>query len=398
MKQFIFLLLTILFWGCTEEEKEVIKLLDLQLNEENVTLKVGESFQFKAITIPSDFPVEKYDWNVVSRDGNGNGTITNNGLFTATNPGSVIVGVETPELMNGKMPFFANTIVIIKSDNDHDNSEEKVEIEDINFNNSHINIKKGESIYIDYKVYPQNADVSKIKWEVSDNSIITINSISNNRIQINALKIGESEIYTVINEKKFSCRITVESVSIERIEITPKEKTLKQGESITIKTTIFPSDAEDTELEFTSSDKSIAIVSQTGVVTALKPGICTITVSTKDKSIKDDCKITVSETSIEDLIDIDAGVSVKLYNNGYLTGKLKAKLINHSDKRIKLTKFLMHDTKTYQIGEIKFEEKYIEPFDYFSMTLEFNNVYKPVFEWDLEYNGESFSKTYVSVY
>ena len=390
------------FSGCSEDEKEELRLISVELSDKDVVLDVGDTFQFEVIATPSDFPVDKYEWTVVSKDGKGDGRIDRNGLFTATKAGVVYVEVLTPNILNGNIPFYDNTTVEIRGEDDADGEEEPEEetpaISGISFSPSSLSLKKGDSSYIDYSVQPANADASGIRWNVSDNSIISITSTTNERINISALKAGNTEIYTTVKGKRYACQVTVESVKVERISIEPAKSTLTQGETMQLEVTTYPDNADDVELIYESSDVNIARISSNGYITAINPGVCTMTVSTKDGSIKANCEITVIEKGIEDLVELQAGVSIKLYNNGYLTGKLSANIINHSDKRIKMVSFYMYDTQTNQSGKMDFEEKYIEPFGNFSMTLEFSEVYKPMFEWVMECGDETFSKTYVSLY
>lgn len=411
MNKFLLVLASILpffiFTSCTDEEEEIeLELTNIRLNVESLKLEVGDTYQFEAITSPSNYPQDDFIWTVVAKDDKiGGGYIDDTGLFTATKSGKVIVEVMNHEIRDNSSPLmWADAIVTILGENGEDEEEEekpeeddKPQISNISFSEQSISIKKGETAYIDYTIQPSDADASGIRWNVSDNSIISITSTSNGRISINALKSGEAEVYTTVNGKRYACQVTVEAIKVERIELNPSNITLNQGESIQLEVSAYPNNADNIELIYESSDTNIARVSSEGYITAITPGTCIITVSTRE-GVKADCEITVIEKDIKDLIDLHAGVSVKLYNNGYLTGKLSARFINHSDKRIKMVSFYMYDTLTNQLSKMDFEEKYIEPFGDFSMTLEFSDVYKPMFEWKMECENETFSKTYVSLY
>ena len=65
------------------------------------------------------------------------------------------------------------------------------------------------------------------------------------------------------------------TIYAETILMDPESVELKDGQQKQIKATIQPADAED-ELYWTSSDESVAFVSQEGVVTAVGPGTATI--------------------------------------------------------------------------------------------------------------------------
>ena len=62
--------------------------------------------------------------------------------------------------------------------------------------------------------------------------------------------------------------------------------------------TVFPGDAATKTVKWTSFDESVATVTSTGLVTAVKVGVATITATTDDGSFTDTCMVTVYIPSI----------------------------------------------------------------------------------------------------
>lgn len=82
--------------------------------------------------------------------------------------------------------------------------------------------------------------------------------------------------------------IHVESVSLNRPGLT-----LHIGESAQLTATLSPGTATDQSVTWSSSDRSVVTVDQTGKVTASGAGTATITVTTQDRNLTATCKVTV---------------------------------------------------------------------------------------------------------
>ena len=80
------------------------------------------------------------------------------------------------------------------------------------------------------------------------------------------------------------------------ITVTPSNQTLKVGETLILSATVVPDNATEKGVTWSSSDATIASVSETGEVTALKKGKCTITAQTKEEGskVKGICEIVVT--------------------------------------------------------------------------------------------------------
>ena len=64
---------------------------------------------------------------------------------------------------------------------------------------------------------------------------------------------------------------------------------------------VYPYNADNSELKFEFSDKSIAYFAneEQRIINTSNPGECTVTVSTKDGTVKAECIITVLEIPLE---------------------------------------------------------------------------------------------------
>lgn len=95
---------------------------------------------------------------------------------------------------------------------------------------------------------------------------------------------------------------------------------LKPGKTVALKTTIAPANATNKGVTYTSSNKSIATVSASGVVKGVKAGSCTITATAKDGSGKrDTLRVTVSNYTIT--YKLNKGTNSKSNPKSYTVSK-----------------------------------------------------------------------------
>jgi beta-glucanase (GH16 family) len=90
-------------------------------------------------------------------------------------------------------------------------------------------------------------------------------------------------------EEEEPVNVPVTSVKMNKSEVT----LTAEGQKTTLLATVAPSNATNKKLTWSSSDPSVATVSGTGVVTALKNGTTTITVTTEDGNMVDTSTVVV---------------------------------------------------------------------------------------------------------
>lgn len=97
----------------------------------------------------------------------------------------------------------------------------------------------------------------------------------------------------------YSCKKEKDkSVAVTEVRLNKASVTLVEGDTEELMATVMPENATDKGIEWKSSDESVATVSQTGLVTALKEGSSAITVITNDGGFKATCDVTVNKKVI----------------------------------------------------------------------------------------------------
>lgn len=126
------------------------------------------------------------------------------------------------------------------------------------------------------------------------------------------------------------------TVAATGITLNKTSYTLTKGGTYTLSATVAPSNATNKTVTWTTSDKSVATVSSTGKVTAVKAGTATITAKTSNGKTAT-CKITVKD-SAQPVIgtDTDQGDQEALYNALFDINNKVTFDMNISDDQIKL--------------------------------------------------------------
>ena len=155
---------------------------------------------------------------------------------------------------------------------------------------SYLQVPVGGSKVVSVTVTPPNA-VYTLSYKIYDT---TIAEVSNGVVY--GKKAGETDLKVWTDNGKYDmCRVIVYENKPTSIDL-PSTLSLEVGKSKTLTPTVVPSDAVYT-LSWSSSNTSVATVSQSGVVTAKATGATIITVRT-DNGKSDDCLVTVTQSAV----------------------------------------------------------------------------------------------------
>lgn len=83
------------------------------------------------------------------------------------------------------------------------------------------------------------------------------------------------------------------SIAVTGVGLSPSADIIAVDETLQLVATVYPTNASNKNVTYSSSNDSIATVSATGLVTGVAEGTATITVTTADGSKTDTCSITV---------------------------------------------------------------------------------------------------------
>ena len=164
----------------------------------------------------------------------------------------------------------------------------------LSFNQTEIGLKKGKNYQLVTTILPENATNKQIVYSSSDPEVAIVNEITG---YITALKEGVAKITakTLINGKETECIVNVGNIDVAANSLAIKQKKIDiaSGHSSTIQYTLSPPNATNGNVNFTSSDTSVAAVDSNGNITALKEGTAVIKAETNNGILSDETYVTV---------------------------------------------------------------------------------------------------------
>jgi uncharacterized protein YjdB len=163
-----------------------------------------------------------------------------------------------------------------------------VSVTDISLNKTSETIYIGDTLLLTATVSPENATNKDVTWRSSDFAVAAV--IDGKVI---ALSAGSTTITAMTKDgnKMKTCAITV-NTPVDSVVLNTTSKTLGAGNTLTLTATVFPSNATDKTVIWTSSDTTIATVVD-GKVTALSNGSVTITATTQQGGKTATCSFTI---------------------------------------------------------------------------------------------------------
>ncbi|MBQ3078789.1 MAG: Ig-like domain-containing protein [Clostridia bacterium] len=136
---------------------------------------------------------------------------------------------------------------------------------------SDIELLLGESVDMNYSI---NSDASdqRVKWMSDDTNVATVDG--NGRVT--AVGYGTAILtLTAVNGMTANATIYVPS-EVNSIMLDPPDAMLSIGDTLQLDAYVFPGNARDRSLTWSSSDENVVQVNQSGFVTAIGNGACTI--------------------------------------------------------------------------------------------------------------------------
>jgi uncharacterized protein YjdB/N-acetylmuramoyl-L-alanine amidase CwlA len=239
---------------------------------------VGETINLSVSVLPDNVTDSSVTW---SSSNETLATVSNEGVVSLLAAGSVIITATSANAATA-----THEIMI---------SEPVVEVESLTISGLNAGVV-GDDINLTVAVLPENATNQNVVWSSSDESLATVSDegvvtlISAGTVTITAT--SNNEVTATHDVTISEPVIEVESVTISGLAVG------EVGETIDLSVTIMPNNASHQDVVWSSSDETLATVSNLGVVTLLAPGEVIIHVATLN-DVEDQITITINDATQE---------------------------------------------------------------------------------------------------
>lgn len=265
----------------------VIHVSSVELNiPPSHTIGITETLQLEYRILPENAQNQNFTWvnsnpSVVSID--------ENGLVTPLKPGESIVGIRTED--RGVRGISILTV-----------DEGVVHVRSIEMNlPRNYSLPLSKTYQIKVTVLPYRADNRKYYWEIDDPEVLTIDQ---NDI-LRPLSVGMTQVKAISEDKQCECFSTVLVLpdAITSLSLTEQEYAFGDISDAPHKlvAVIEPDDGQTRLLSWSSSNKSVCMVDDSGLVTVVGGGSAVVTATSQDGTdLSASCSITVPGTAIKD--------------------------------------------------------------------------------------------------
>ena len=253
--------------------KVVQRVTKIKLNKSIINLsKKGKTAKLKATVLPNNAYNKSVTWKsnntkVVTVDKNGK-------IKATTNKGTTYVNA----IAKDGSKIRTRILVVVGE-----------KVKKITLNKSSVTLNRGaknRTFQLKKAIKNKNATYKGVSWYSSNKNVATVNSTGKVTIKHRGKVVITVKAKDGSN-KSAKCKVTVRQL-VTKLSYNKKTQKAEVYKNKTIKfaVTVVPSNANNKDLTYSSSNKKVATVNSKGVVKGIKAGTVTITAKAKDRSNK----------------------------------------------------------------------------------------------------------------
>lgn len=244
----------------------------VSVKPESATLYVGgEGLGLQATVLPEDADNKEVVW---TSDNTAVATVDAHGVVSPVAEGTAVITATA----KGTDKSASCTVTVTYK-----------EVESVAVSPSTMTLYIGEKGTLTAQVLPDYAKDKTVTWSSADESVATVSQTG----VVTAVALGTVEISATAGQKSGKCTVSVISRLVTSVTLDKTEFTMNLFDQDKLTATVTPSDAEDGEVVWTSTNLEVATVDENGNVSAMKPGTAVITATAGKYSAN--CNVTVNK-------------------------------------------------------------------------------------------------------
>ena len=253
-----------------------------------LALAKGQTQKLTATVAPANATNKTVTWSTSDKNV---ATVSENGLVTAKSAGTAIITCTAQDGSNVKATCKVTVTVPVSG---------------IQLSQTSAALTVGDTLTLTKTIYPSDATNQAVTWTSSSDAVASVDS--NGKI---TAKTAGSAVITCKSVSDNSvvgiCNVTVKAkvqtpteIKVSTILLNKTTASVTKGKTLQLTATVAPGNATNKEVKWSTSNKNVATVSPSGLVTAKSAGTATITCTAKDGSgVKATCKITVKNPVVK---------------------------------------------------------------------------------------------------
>ena len=170
------------------------------------------------------------------------------------------------------------------------------DVSNVSVDPSTITIEGSGTTQLTANVAPTDACNKTVNWTSSNTTCATVNP----KGLVTSLAPGTATITATTEDgsKTSTCEVTVSKVDVSGVEINPLSGTIGIGDILKLNAVVSPSNTSNPKVTWSTSNASIATVSENGEVKSVALGDVVITATTVDRSFTSNCAVKVEDIPI----------------------------------------------------------------------------------------------------
>lgn len=250
------------------------ELPNISLNKQELIMGIGDTETLSATVIPEK-PDKYYHINWLSSNPDV-ASVDDEGNVTANSKGKT----EIAAFVSPDKKALCEVTVIPKATS-------------IKINKTLTTLERGTTIGLKVIITPSDAR-NDVTWQSDDPSI----AIVDDQGLVTGISVGTTLIKATTNDGTnlmAFCIVNVTPKQVKSIIIDKDEMTLERGETAQLSVTVYPQDADDSSVEWSSENNEVATVDSKGTVVAISSGTTIIRATTNDGSnLTAECQVIVT--------------------------------------------------------------------------------------------------------